>query len=297
MSTIRSSSQEHWLTSRQTAIRTLAYDGPPDAPSVVVVHGLELSTDVLREAVPGHDPYARLAAEGLNVLALDLPGHGRSGGRRGRLTYRLAIDAIATAAGAARERWGTPVAALGSGFGGVLAFYAALEESVLAAVVCNGVLDLRDVSPVLQRLRQGASLPLAGWLRRRLAPEALQRVRLPAAVVVADSDLIDDPELRRAVLRHPQTVRSYDLDALGSILLAAEEKPDIAAADTPTLVAVGSNDRALPETAARNFYSRLSCEKELWVLPGGGHQLLLEHTEAFVPVAASFLHTHLAGPA
>lgn len=289
------SPQEHWLTSRQTALRTLVYDGPPDAPSVVVVHGLELSTDVLRESVPGRDPYQRLAAEGLNVVALDLPGHGRSGGRRGRLTYRLAIDAIATAAELARERWGRPVGALGTGFGGVLAFYATLEESVLSAVVCNGVLDLRDVTPVLQRWRQGAALPVAGWVRRRLGSAAVEHIRLPAALVVADSDLIEDPHLRRAVLSHAQTVRSYDLDSLGSILLAGAEKPDIVAAATPTMVAVGSNDRALPETAARSFFSRLTCEKELWVLPGGSHQLLLEHPEAFVPVAAAFLRRHLAG--
>lgn len=286
---------EHWLTSRQTALRTLAYEGPAGAPAVVVVHGLELSTDIVRSAVPGRDPLADLAAAGLHVLAVDLPGHGRSGGARGHLTYRLAIEAIATAATAARDRWDAPVGVLGSGFGGVLAFYAALEEGVVGAAVCNGVLDLRDVRPVLRRARQGVILPAAGWLRRRLPARRLTAIPVPAAAVVADTDLIEDAVIRRAALRHPQAVRTYDLEGLGSILLAPEEKPDIAAASTPTLVAVGSNDRALSETAARHFASRLTGESELWVLPGGSHQLLLEHPDAFVPVAARFLLRHLAG--
>jgi alpha-beta hydrolase superfamily lysophospholipase len=283
---------ERWLTSRQTALRTLAYDGPPGAPTVVVLHGLVVSVDVLREAVPGRDPYALLAEADLNVLAVDWPGHGRSGGPRGRLTYRLAMEAVGTAIEFARSRWDAPVGLLGTGFGGVLAFYGAIEEEV-GAVVCNGVLDLRDVRPVIQRTRQGVALPVAGWLRRRLPTRRLAAVPIPAGAVVADADLVEDPYVRRTVVRHPLAVRTYDLEGLGSILLAGEEKPDIAAARTPTLVAVGSNDRALPETTARRFASRLTCEHELWVLPGGAHQLLLEHPAAFVPVAARFLHRHL----
>ncbi len=130
-------------------------------------------------------------------------------------------------------------------------------------------------------------------LRRVLPPSAHTAVPLPAAAVVATVDLAGDAPVRRAMRRHPQAVRSYDLQGLGSIMLAGEEKPDIAAARCPTLVAVGSNDRAMPETAARHFASRLTCDHEFWVLPGGSHQLLLEHPDAFAPVAAGFLRRHL----
>jgi alpha-beta hydrolase superfamily lysophospholipase len=282
-----------WVTSRETALRLLAFDGPSGAPAVVVLHGLEVATDVLRDAVPGLDPYARLVDEGLNVLAMDWPGHGRSGGRRGALTYRGAMDAVGSAIRVAQERWDAPVGLLGLGFGGVLAFYAGIEEDAVGAVVANGVLDLRDVRPSLHRTRQGVLLPAAGRLRRALPPRRRAAIPIPAAAVVADVDLAEDPVVRKAILRHPQTVRTYDLEALGSILLAGEDKPDIAAARRPVLVAVGGNDRALPETAARHFASRLTCEHELWALPGGGHQLLLEHPEAFAPVAGEFLRRQL----
>jgi alpha-beta hydrolase superfamily lysophospholipase len=289
--------QELWTTSRQTALRMLAWDGPPAAPAVVVLHGLETSTDVLRDVVDGLDPYARLAAEGLRVLALDWPGHGRSGGRRGALSYRLAMEAVSSAVDVARQRWNAPVGVLGTGFGGILGFYAGLEDERIGAVVSNGVLDLRDVRPVLQRVRQQTLLPVAGWLRRRLPARRQGLVPLPAIAVVADTDLAENPAVARAIRRHPQAVRTYDLSALGSILLAPEDKPDVAAARCPVLVAVGSNDRVLPVTAARHFASRLSCPTQVWTLPGGGHQLLLEHPEAFLPVAAAFLHEHLTEPA
>ena len=286
---------ELWTTSRETALRLLAYDGASDGgPSVVAMHGMVTSTDILRTARPGTDPYATLAAAGLNVLALDWPGHGRSGGRRGHLTYRLAMDAAAEAAAVARQRWGGRVGAFGTGLGGVLAFYAALEEPAIEAVACHNVLDLRDVRPVLQRARQGVLLPAAGRVRGWFGQATTDKIRVPAAGVIATPDLAQDPALATLLRTHAESVTSYDLTSLLSIFLTPEEKPDIAAQSAPTFIAVGSNDRVLPETATRAFASRLTCENEVWILPGGGHQLWLEHGAALVPHAAAFLHRNLA---
>lgn len=287
---------DRWATSRQQALRMLVYEGAgAGGTSVVVLHGLVTGVDVLRGAVSGFDPYARLAEDGLNVLALDWPGHGRSGGRRGHLTYRSAMDAAATAVDEAIDLWGERVALFGTALGGVLAFYAALEDRRVRGVACHNVLDLRDVRPALQRARQRALLPLAGRLRTLLSAEQQQRVPIPAAAVVAPGDLAADPALVRALRRHPQAVWRYDLAGLGSILLAPDDKPDIAAQRTPTFVAVGSSDRVLPETTARQFTSRLSCEHQLWVLPAAGHQLFLEHPDALLPAVARFVHDEVEG--
>ena len=293
--------QQLWATSRETSLRLLAYDGAgAGGPSVIALHGLTTGIDLLREVKPGVDPFGRLAAEGLNVLALDWPGHGRSGGRRGRLTYRLAMEAAGEAAAVAADRWGGRVGAFGTALGGVLAFYAALEEPRIEAVACHNVLDLRDVRPVIQRTRQGILLPLAGRLARwtgaglPAGTGPLDGVRIPAAMVAAPSDMASDPRLAHALRTHPQAVRSYDLGSLVSLFLAPEEKPDVAAQTAPTFVAVGGRDRVLPETTTRAFVSRLTCPSQLWVLPGGGHQLCLEHPGALMPTAAAFLHEHLA---
>ena len=282
---------ERWIVSRQTSLRLVAYEGAgPGGPSLVALHGLGTGIDALRQA-GGLDPYLRLAAEGFNVLAMDWPGHGRSGGRRGHFTYRAAMDATAAAVATAAQTWEGPVGLFGTALGGVLAFYAALETPNVAAVACHNVLDLRDVRPVIQRTRQGVLLPLAGALRK--ADALLDAVRVPTAAVVAAADLAENPALSRALRRHPQAVRSYDLASLVSIFLTPEDKPAITAQVTPTFVAVGSADRVIPETQTRAFVSRFTAEHELWVLPGAGHQLWLEHPEALVPAAAGFLRKHL----
>lgn len=285
---------EVWARSRQIDVRMRAYDGGGQhGRSLVALHGLGAGIDMLREAVGGFDPYQRLAEHGLNLLAVDWPGHGRSGGRRGHLTYRLAMEAAATAVEQAQTRWEGPVAMLGTGFGGVLAFYAALEEPErVAAVVCHGVLDLRDVRPFMRRGRQQILLPTLAWAQRHVGLDGLSALALPAAAVFAWSDQASDPRLVSRLRGHPQAVRRYDIASLTSLLLTPEEKPAIRAQKVPTLVAVGSQDRMLGETQARAFASQLSCEHEVWVLPGGGHQLLLEHSAAFLPVVAEFVAAH-----
>jgi pimeloyl-ACP methyl ester carboxylesterase len=286
--------EERWVSGEDTALRLVAYAGAgPGGPSVVVLHGLGTGVDVLREAVPGLDPFARLAAEGLNVLALDWPGHGRSGGRRGHLTYRQAMESAALAVGEARALWNGEVGLLGTGLGGVLAFYAALEDDRVGAVACHNAIDLRDVRPVLRRARQGVLLPAAARLRRVLSSRLQERTPIPTDAVIAPADLAADPALTRRLRRHPQAVRRYDLASLASILLTPEDKPAVEAQRVATFVAVGGADRVLPETAARALVARLSCPAQLWALPGGSHQLLLEHPAAFAPQAAAFLHEHL----
>ena len=282
-----------WIAARGVSLRLRTYPAAGQAhASAVVLHGLGTGVDVLREARPGVDPYAALAGEGLDVVALDWPGHGRSGGRRGHLTYRLAMDAVAAAVGAALERSDRPVGLIGTALGGALAFYAALEDRRVRAVACHNVLDLRDVRPVLQRARQKALLPVAARLARRLDEGGRRAVRIPTTLLVAEADLADDPGTARRLRRHDQAVRSYDLDGLAALLLEPTDKPDIAAQRVPTLLAVGAEDRVLPVTHTRAIASRLTIDHELWVLPGAGHQLLLEHAAETVPKLAAWIRDH-----
>lgn len=287
---------DSWLTSRGTAVRVAAYEAGPGDPAVVMLHGLGTGVDVLRSAVTGLDPYAVLRDQGLHVLAVDLPGHGRSGGRRGHLPYRLAIEAAADAVHFAADRWSAPVGLAGTGLGGVFAFYTALEEggAGIAAVACHNALNLRDVRPVLRRRRQQALLPVAARARDRL-PRAIQRrIPLPTSTVMAPDDLSTDPEISAALRAHPQWVRSYDLEGLASILLSPRDKPDVGAQAVPTFICVGARDPILPAAEALRVAGRVA-QAETWVHPTAGHQLLLEEADEAIPRMGAFLRGHLAG--
>ena len=286
--------EDLWTATRQTSLRLRAYDAADrEAPAVVALHGLVAGSDGIIDACGGEDPFERLAGHGCHVLALDWPGHGRSGGRRGHLPYHLAMDAAAAAIDVAAQRWGCPVALLGAGLGGILAVYAAIEGRRVGAVVSTSVLDLRDVAPALGRTRRAASLPLLGGVASVLPDRAAARVRVPLPAVISSRDLVADPVRRRRLLRHPQAVRHATLDGLASTFASPQDKPDVRALPVPLLAAVGSEDRVVPVPAVRAFTAALGSGASLWVLPGAGHDLLVGHPRTLLPGVAAFVRAQV----
>lgn len=288
-----SSAVDCWTDAAGVGLRVRCYDGDAPEASVVVVHGLVAGVDPLRTARPRVDPYARLADEGLGVAAVDWPGHGRSGGPRGALSYRGAMHAVSAAVDLAGARWPGPVGLVGTGLGGALALFAGLEDRRVQAVVAHGAFDLRDVSAAPTRGRGRHLAPVAARLRRRLRPGAAQRLRIPARLILSPGALSGDPATARALWHDPQSVRRYPLEPLAGLLFEPSDKPDLAAARAPTLLAAGGSDHLQPPAALRRVSARLTCPHRTWTLPGGGHQLLLDHPEAAAPAFGAFLREHL----
>lgn len=109
--------RHHRLTIKSGAVMAFDFrppNGIPTAGTVLVVHGWHSRTEHMRAVVDG------LREAGHRVISLDLPGHGRSTGRR--LNMALAVDA----ARAAGEWFGPFRAVVGHSFGGAVAVNAAV---------------------------------------------------------------------------------------------------------------------------------------------------------------------------
>jgi pimeloyl-ACP methyl ester carboxylesterase len=104
--------RRHHLTTRHG--RVMAFDFRPEGGgrplgTVLVIHGWQSRTEHMKAVVEG------FREAGYRVLALDLPGHGQSSGRR--LNMAIAVDAARTAG-----EWFGPFAAIvGHSFGGAVA--------------------------------------------------------------------------------------------------------------------------------------------------------------------------------
>jgi dienelactone hydrolase len=97
---------------------------PPGAPGVVVVHGYGSRKE-------NHADFAeRCAAAGMAALAVDLRGHGASGGRADAGMLDDVLAALAALRGRGHERLGLR----GSSLGGFLALHAAARDPAVRAV-------------------------------------------------------------------------------------------------------------------------------------------------------------------
>lgn len=271
-----------WITYRGRGLHLRLYER--DAPAVVFVHGLGFTA----AAYEGF--CARLADEDLSVIALDLQGHGLSDGRRGHLPFRDAIGNIRETVAFARARSGGPVGVCGSGLGGILALYAAIEDDDVAAVAAHTAADLRDVGRYELRWRQRALVWLVG--RARAVSARAPLVPVPLAAVYRTGDLFDDPARASEWRRLPRAPRWYSLETLASIFLTPDDKPDLASLSKPVFIVTGSEDRIVPLHEQETVAARIGAE--LFVLPGAGHMLPIEHIEQTAPRIGQWMRKELA---
>ena len=203
-------------------------DGPPDAPAaIVLVHGFLNSS-----RSPVVHAFARLLASKVHVIAPDLRGHGRSGGRvtLGALEP-LDVDA---AVRAAHEAWpDLPVVTVGTSLGGVAVLrHAGLLGGVAGAVAISAPAyydpETRDGARRLTRF-------ITSRAGRHVAARLL-RTRIGALPPVEDM-----------------------ADAVARIAPAF------------TIVVHDPDEDYFGEEHARAIYDAAQEPKELWLLPGAGH--------------------------
>jgi pimeloyl-ACP methyl ester carboxylesterase len=173
-------------------------DGPPDARAVIVLlHGFLNSS-----RSPLVYSFAHLLAEQVHVLAPDLRGHGRSGGRV-TLGALEPLD-VAAAVDAAHELWpDLPVVTVGTSLGGIAAIrHAGLIGGVAGTVPISAPAwydpDTREGARRLMRFvhsRAGRQLA-ARLLRTRvgLLPPVDDMRSVVPAIAPAFTIVVHDPE-------------------------------------------------------------------------------------------------------
>jgi pimeloyl-ACP methyl ester carboxylesterase len=218
----------------------------PKAPPLVLVHGaggnLMHWPGELRR-LPDHEVYA-----------LDLPGHGRSGGP-GQAEIGAYTEVVREFADVLK----LPAFVLGGhSMGGAIALEFALRYGGrLAGLILVGTgARLRVAPEILTGIRndiEGTTALLAEW---------------------AHGEHVD-PNLQRIYLRR---LREVDPQVLAGDFLACDafdRRADIAAITVPALIVCGDADRMTPIKHSR-FLATQMPDARLVILPGAGHMAMLE---------------------
>jgi pimeloyl-ACP methyl ester carboxylesterase len=255
------------MTAQPGTSATLDWDGPvhyvdfggnPDGPTFVLVHGLggsHLNWDLL---APLLTPHGR-------VLALDLPGFGRSepGSRRATVQANVAVLRRFL-----RDVAAAPVVLVGNSMGGMISIFAAASapRTVRGVVLLDPALPggRRSLDAVVAGQFLLYALPYVGerflWLRRQRS-SPLHRVREMLRLVGVDPDELPAEVVDRSVtlLEERQDVAGMDkafLVAARSLLkILVDPRPyrgAMAAIRVPVLLIQGDRDRLVPVTAARS---------------------------------------------
>jgi pimeloyl-ACP methyl ester carboxylesterase len=256
--------------------------GPPDAPLVVLVHGLGLSTDSWGE-VP------ELLADRHRVLGYDLRGHAQSGDARsgGYDLEAHARDLLAVLTACVPEGRRAVLVAHSLGGGIVLAAARLAGTGRMAGVVFAGSGGSGVTAPGLPARRLPRTLQAAkrkGWFRvlrltalvgRRLRPvQALSDRLVRRAAFTADAPADAVARVRDSFL----TTRPLALAGTTLASLSHDGTELAPYLDVPTLVLHGEHDPEVPPEELRELMAALP-EGEVVQVPGAGHMLPLLHPE------------------
>ena len=209
------------------------------------------------------------AGRGWAVMACDLPGHGRSPGRRGHISrfsdYLAVVDALL--AEARRTSLG-PAFLLGHSLGGLIAArYLELNPKAAEGLVLS--------SPFL-----GLALPVPGWKRglARVLSRLWPTFSLPSGI---DPDLLShDPAIVKAYREDPLVHRvataRWFTEVLAAQTAALRDAPRIR---VPVLIIQGGEDGLASVSATRRFVSACGSEDLTFKLYGGLYHEVLNEQE------------------
>jgi pimeloyl-ACP methyl ester carboxylesterase len=276
--------------------------GADDGPVVVLVHGLggsHLNWDLL---APLLQPHAR-------VLAIDLPGFGRSepGGRRATVQANVRVLERFLA-----EVAGEPAVLVGNSMGGMISLLttASAPGAVRGLVLVDPALPggRRVLDPVVALQFALYAVPFVGerflWLRRqRYSPMA--RVRETLELCGVDPDAVPAEVLDRSVTLLEER---EDVDGMDKAFLAAARsllkilvdprryRAAMAGVAVPVLLLHGDRDRLVPVAAARDIASRHPAWRYV-ELPGVGHVPQLQVPDRVAKEVLGWLAETVTAPA
>ncbi|MGH8799160.1 MAG: alpha/beta fold hydrolase [Casimicrobiaceae bacterium] len=247
---------------------TRAFDGA--RPTIVFVHGAANDHSVW--ALPAR----YFAHHGSNALAVDLPGHGKSGGKA--LT---SIEAITDWLAALLDALGVGRAALvGHSMGALASLDAAAHHPArVGALALLGPAAPMPVSDaLLDAARAGDHLAcelMTGWTLS--AGSHLGGSRQPGIWMAANA--------LRLIERSGQDVLHADLEAChryaGGLAAAAT-------VGCPTLVIFGQRDQMVPPKSAGPLLAALADERVV-TIPECGHSMMAEAPDAVLDALREFL--------
>jgi uncharacterized protein len=234
------------------------------APALIVCHGAGEFKENYFEMGES------LAQRGIACLALDMHGHGESGGERFCVRIEEWVDDIRAAIDFLQSHPrvdGKRIGGFGLSSGGTAILEAALVEPrlrVLVALDCT----VRDSMPRVVSWILRVIL-LAGRLKRRLTGRTL---RVPLAKMGGWKPA-SDPEVNKRLLSSPRTLEAY----MSFPLPGAEEAffvdtiKRVSRITAPTMVIWGADDELDPPATGRLLFETLTCRKRLEIVAGNGH--------------------------
>jgi pimeloyl-ACP methyl ester carboxylesterase len=234
-----------------------------DRPTLIMIHGAGGCAQIWQNQI-------RPLNEVVNTLALDLPGHGETGG-----SGTPSIHSYAQWLGEIIEnRLQTPVFLMGHSMGGAVVQESALQFPQL----------LKGIVLVSTGLRlQVAPAFLDGFLNN--FDQTIDMVMQFAYAPGADGTLVE---------QGAQLMKAAGKEVVHADFLACDRfdrRQDMGGMDLPCAILCGDQDKLTPPSLSEKLHHAIR-GSSLTIVPSAGHMVMIENHKAFNQEVSRFLSAH-----
>lgn len=204
-----------------------------------------------------------MAKRGMGTFAMDLRGHGLSGGQRGHVdSWTDWLDDIGAFLGVVETHVSGEVVPLGHSFGGAAMLSAALDDRLRGArrfIVSSPALKAKVAVPRWKTALGGVMSSVAPRFALSNEVDAGTLSRIPDVVTAYRTDPLVHPKISSRMYTEWQKATRDILARAGSIQL-------------PFLITAGADDKLIDPQGAEELHRRAANRSELAVLAGRYHE-------------------------
>ncbi len=272
-----------WLARREVfrvgreAIHCELYAHGAEAPTILFLPGIGTYCELYAELL------GKLSARGFNVVGIDPPGHGYSGGRRGEYRIEGIRQAVSAVLDLLQQRFHGAFGIFGFSIGATLGLAAAEADERLQALLC-GTLLLPDLPPDLFH-QWGWSWTWAGAL-------FFPGLKMPLRSLVDFDQLLAGHPAGDEINRDPLIVFDYPLGTLSSVFnwrsAVVQRRCGFRSA-----ILHGDRDEVLPLAYSQRVIAGCQHPFELIELPQAGHMVPWLRPDCTVERAADWFGVSL----
>jgi pimeloyl-ACP methyl ester carboxylesterase len=229
-----------------------------------------------------------LAARGVSIYSMDLAGHGKTRNEKGNFRQSEWLADMDIAAKAIRARHpGKRLFVLGSSMGSSPAFHSLAVSDAIDGAISMGVPNIPDVVPRANGGKLSDELLSEEGARKEAEVGDTERFDLTKVLDWNKNYAKDDPDILAKKMKDPLRAWSYGYASMRSLYTY---QPPIPASQNrkPYLMAVGGNDPLVPTDYAEEVAGIIG-NADIAVVKDGTHQLMLYHTDVFVPLVDNWV--------
>jgi pimeloyl-ACP methyl ester carboxylesterase len=213
-------------------------------------------------------------SEKLRVVAVDLPGHGKSERMKRKPTIELYAEHVANLVNQIKLG---KIVLLGHSMGGLVAQQIALEHSTILEklIIVDSSANFPIQHNYTNHMRKGDFNPIE-FVSRFFSPKTLKKTNIVSLMQQMTQGMTDN---------YDPNVIADDFELTGKVDLRGRLK-DIT---TPTLIVHGADD-VIPLPSAQYLHENIK-GSQLKIIPDAGHLVMIEKPNEFNKIILEFIET------